>query len=306
MTDERPDLTPPVPDPLPEERKRALRAQLLAATGKNPATSRRGWLVPGLAAAAVAAIVATGVYLTNDDGSSRSTSPLRPAGGADASAETTGPVPPPPADTTVPAETAPSAYVSIGSPAVDPPRAENCADAVNELITQAAPPLAGAAPTASRAGAIGTTYLYESKAAWVVCDDFASVDGGAPTLLQWHLKRDSYAPTAKTVGISENHVGKAGQLDHQYFAGGRDFDGVRAISYAFPDGHTEDAVVGQDGLWSMNYQPTTGVLVDPHTNERRLDPIKVTVTYTAAVGGGTDTFTLAWGLGTCGQTNHGC
>ncbi|MFY9915941.1 MAG: hypothetical protein WAK18_14820 [Nocardioidaceae bacterium] len=305
MTDERRDLTPPDPEPMSDERKREIRAQLLATTGTAPQTSRRSWLVPGLAAAAVAAILATGVYLANNDGSSRSTKPLQPADGAGTSTSPAGPVAPSPADTTVTAEIAPPTYSSTGPPpAARPP--ENCADAVNELIQRAAPPLAGATETASRAGGIGTTYLYESKAAWVVCDDFASVDGGAPTLLSWHLKSDPYLPTAKTVGISENAVGKPGHLDHQYVAGGRDFDGVRAISYAFPDGHTEDAVVGQNGLWSMNYQPTTGVLVDPTTNERTLDPIKVTVSYTASAGGGTDTFTLQWGLGTCGQTNHGC
>ncbi len=305
MNDERPDLTPPEPEPMSDERKRRIRAQLLAAAGTSPQTPRRGWLMPGLAAAAVAAIVATGVYLANHHDSSRSASPLQPAGGASTSTSPAGPVPPSPADTTVTAEITPPAYASTGPPPAAPPP-ENCADAVNELIQQAAPPLAGATETASRSGGIGTTYLYESTDAWVVCDDFASVDGGAPTMLPWHLKSDPYVPTVKTIGISENAVGKPGHLDHQYVAGGRDFTGVRAIAYTFPDGHTENAVVGQNGLWSMNYQPTTGPLVDPNTNERTLDPIKVTVRYTPAGGGGTDTFTLRWGPGTCGQTNHGC
>ncbi|MFY9916493.1 MAG: hypothetical protein WAK18_17605, partial [Nocardioidaceae bacterium] len=73
MTDDRSDLTPPDPEPLSADRKREIRAQLLATTRTNRRPSRSGWLVPGLAAAAVAAILATGVYLANNDGSSRST-----------------------------------------------------------------------------------------------------------------------------------------------------------------------------------------------------------------------------------------
>ncbi len=287
MTDERPDLTPPDPGPMSDDRKHEIRAQVLAAIGASQ-PPRRGWLGPGLAAAAVAAIVATGVYITHDDGSNRSTSPLQPA------------------DTTVSAHTVPSTTIQKGPPPPAPPPAENCADAVNELIMQSAPPLAGATPTASRAGTIGTTYLYESKAAWVVCDDFASVDGGAPTLLPWHLKSDPYSPTGRTIDVSENVVGEPGHLHHQYLAGGRNFTGVRAISYTFPDGHTEQAIIGQDGLWTMNYQPTAGILVDPNVNESELDPIKGSVTYDAATGGAIDTTTLRWILRTCAQTNHGC
>jgi hypothetical protein len=35
-------------------------------------------------------------------------------------------------------------------------------------------------------------------------------------------------------------------------------------------------------------------------------PIEVTVEYTDAVGGGSETFVLRWGLDTCAQLNHGC
>jgi hypothetical protein len=203
--------------------------------------------------------------------------------------------------------TAPGKTVSEEDATADPPSSQSCADAVDEQSRYGESEIAGATVTASRPGTFGTTYLYETKTAWIVCDDFAAGDGGAPTLLDAHLKTDDYEPTQRTIGISQNIVGlDPRSWKYQYFAAGRDFDGVHAISYAFPDGHTEDAVVGQNGLWSMNYQPTSGPLANPDTNFTTLDPIRVTVSYTDAVGGGADEFTLRWGAGTCGQVNHGC
>jgi hypothetical protein len=78
---------------------------------------------------------------------------------------------------------------------------------------------------------------------------------------------------------------------------------VQAIRYEFPDGHIENAVVGESGMWSMLYLPTEGPLADPRVNETTLDPIQVTVHYT---DGHTDGFALEWGQDTCGQVNHGC
>jgi hypothetical protein len=132
-----------------------------------------------------------------------------------------------------------------------------------------------------------------------VCDEFSAVDGGFPTLLNFHRKSAGYEPDRSTLAVSTNYVESEGGLLSEYVAGGRDFDGVAAISFAFPDGHTERAIVGQNGLWSMVYLP-----------ERDLSaqgpPIEVTVEYTDAVGGGSETFVLRWGLDTCAQLNHGC
>lgn len=159
----------------------------------------------------------------------------------------------------------------------------------------------------------GTTYLYETKSAWVVCDDSTAVPGGprsergyTPTLVSSHLKSGSYQPDTSTLAISENWLSKPNSgwpASTFRFAAGRDFDGVQAISYTFPDNHTAQAVVGQNGLWSRTYLPTDGILTDQKTNTFNLDPIEVTVDYT---GRETETFTLRWGLDTCAQLNHGC
>ncbi len=325
MTDEHPDLppelTPPPDQPLSADRRQEMREHLLSAAGQGdgPGPARRpGWLIPGLAAAAVVSVIGTGVYLANANDSSTST-PLLPAGTSTSTSQPTSQAVPSPdgppdtiQDTVVLRTTAPQGTATPPTPTVQVPpirpTAQNCADAVNELIQQGEPELAGATVTAQRAGDRGTTYLYESKSAWVICDDFAGGDGGLPTLLAAHSKQKPYVPSAKTLQISDNTIGgpNTANWHYQYFAAGADFDGVQAISYTFPDGHTEDAVVGQNGMWSMNYQPTSGPLADPKTNYNNLGPIKVTVAYTQSGGSSNDTFTLPWGLGTCGQTNHGC
>lgn len=164
--------------------------------------------------------------------------------------------------------------------------------------------LPGAHVTDERNYGPGTTYLYETKAAWVVCDNLADSDGGSPTLFSVHDKSQAYQPSTETLAISQNfNIDQDEGWVSQFVAAGRDFDGVQANSYSFPDGHTEEAVVGQNGLWSMTYLPTDGVLVDPMTNFSNLGPIEVTVNYT---GGDVRNFTLQWGLHTCAQTNHGC
>ncbi len=202
-----------------------------------------------------------------------------------------------------PTEPAPST-VGPGDPGVPtgPPPATSCAQ---EIAHAAEPSLRGAVVTAERDYGPGTTYLYETKAAWVVCDDLTATDGGAPTLLSFHDKARRYEPYAVTTAVSENLITNSdgSWVYDQFVAGGRDFDGGQAITYVFPDGHVEDAVVGRNGLWSMVYLATDGVFMDPNTNETLLDPIEVRVRYTS---GDIHTFTLRWGIDTCAQLNHGC
>jgi hypothetical protein len=147
-------------------------------------------------------------------------------------------------------------------------------------------------PNAGMIASHGTTTLWKSSRSWVVCDTFASQDGGAPTLLAVHNVEAPYAPDQTSLAISENHLMTG---ESQYFAAGRAFDGVTSISYRFPDGHVVSAVVA-DGMWSMDYRPRQGPLAEGDTSG--LGPIEVTA--------GSHTFTLDWGTGTCAQVNHGC
>ncbi len=109
-------------------------------------------------------------------------------------------------------------------------------------------------------------------------------------------------PILATLAVSENTSLDQTWVD-QFVAGGEDFDGVASITYTFPDGHVERATVGQSGMWSMVYLPTSGPFAVPNLNETTLDPIQVSVDYT---DGHSDTFTLQWGVDTCAQINHGC
>lgn len=307
------DLTPPTPEPIPDERKRELREQILAAaTGSSDPKARR-WLAPGLAAAAVAAIVGGAALVVSHGGDSGTTGgehPLVPAGrggssvqvGPSSTRSRTPTPPPPPAPPLTGAETTSITAGTATSARVPPPPlvATTCDEEVAGLPERE---LDGAAWTAAMDYDLGTTWLYETKTAWVVCDDFAASDGGAPTLFAVHHTSAAYEPDPSTLAISENFQFRAGVFASQYVAAGRDFDGVQAISYHFPDGHTQAAVVGENGLWSMTYLPTDGPLNDPDTDQTTFDPIEVMVTFS---GGETRSFTLQWGLDTCAQTNHGC
>ncbi len=301
------DLDPPTPEPLSYERKLAMREELLASTGRRQRRLGHPWLVPGLAAAAVVAIVAVGAVVVQHGGDdpAGSANSLAPAGNGSVT------VPPSPSPTAgrhhSVATSAPNSGKHVihrgtyvlptqgGALPNDP--ATTCEQ---EIAGLGAPGLDGATVTADRSYGDFTTSLYETKTAWIVCDTGATVDGGAPTLFSPHQKADAYRPDLESLAISMNF-----SLDDpswaQYVAAGRDFDGVQAISYAFPDGHVENAAVGVNGLWSMTYLPTSGPLTRGNFNG--LDPVQVTVDYT---DGSHDVFSLAWASGTCAQINHGC
>ncbi len=321
---ERNDLTPPPEEPLPGESKQAIRARLLASADQPSMSPARRWLMPALAAAAVLMIVAAGAFAVSRDdnsGGPGSPQPLAPAGSDSPVPDditfsepgwTYSPEPEPdypkPHSTNYPT-------VTIDPTMTPDPGAVTATSCDDEIDSLHEPSLRGASVTAERDAGRGTTYLYETKSAWVVCDDTTAAPGGpqsemgfSPTLVSFHQKSETYQPDTGTLGISENYISDInGAIGSAYFfAAGRDFDGVQAISYKFPDGHTEDAVVGQNGLWSMNYLVTDPSTVRLYAGGRQLDPIEVTVHYSPGGGGGTDTFTLQWGLNTCAQVNHGC
>ncbi|HSV39542.1 MAG TPA: hypothetical protein VLI04_12360, partial [Nocardioidaceae bacterium] len=143
---------------------------------------------------------------------------------------------------------------------------------------------------------IGTTSLYATADAWVVCDTFASQDGGVPTLLETHPQAAPYVPDRSTLAISTNFLGQ-GQA--QYFAAGKVFDGVDVIEYTFPDGKTVRAKTSND-FWVMDYRPEDGPLASGDL--RGLKPIVVSVEGPSTGAG----WSLEWGKDTCAQRNHGC
>lgn len=332
-----PDLTPPPGRNLSDEQRARIRVQLASAAQSAPARSPERWLVPGIVAAVVTAIVGAGAYGASHDSNGKapgSQLPLQPAASSTAPV-TSAPVTTPTPWTKPPVTHAPGTASSSPTPAVPgttsvsslppanpkpsggPPVAVTPGSTLvptgqspgtscdQEIAHAAEPNLRGATVTAERDYGPGTTYLYETKTAWVVCDNLTGTDGGASTLLQLHNKSKPYKPDASTLAVSENFITKpdGSPIYDQFVAGGRDFDGVRAISYVFPDGHVEHAIVGKTGMWSMVYLADKGPFVDPKTNETNLDPIKVKVFRT---DGWVQVLHLRWGLDTCAQLNHGC
>lgn len=144
-----------------------------------------------------------------------------------------------------------------------------------------------------------TVHVYEKDARWFVCDEWAALDGGDATLFPEHpvgqpLQRDH-------LGISMNYsMDQAGV--GEYVAGGAlPDDNVETITYTFPDGHVEDAVV-EGGVWAMAYFATT----PPLDGSKRV-PMDAETTVTVGYADGTEeTFDLAYPLDYCSQTNHGC
>jgi hypothetical protein len=256
-----PDLTPPSEQPLPRAAKDRIRAQLMT---EQP---RRSRFTPYVAAAAVVAVMAAGALLADGGGEEDTVAP----GGT---TDTTGN----PDATDVPAPTITPTPTVKATPERGP-----CDEAV---------PLKDATLTAT----IGTTSLYESAGAWVVCDTFASQDGGVPTLLETHQQAAPYLPDRTTMAISMNFLG-TGQS--QYFAAGKAFDGVDVIEYTFPDGKTVRAKMA-GGFWVMDYRPGDGPLAQGDL--RGLDPVEVSVEGPSTGEG----WTLEWGVDTCAQRNHGC
>lgn len=277
------DLFPPPPvEPLDDATRARLRARVLDGLddGGSVGSSRRPrrWVVPAGAAAAVVVVVgvAAGVALKGDPQGSGA--PVDPAGSG-----------------------SPTASPSVSSDASDAPTPESgdptppVDDAACQRELRFV--LRGAEPVASTSSETGTTTFLVLRDRWTLC----STHGGRTTV---HRPRRLGAPDdQESYGVSSVY---SGPDTSTYVAGGVLPDGVTdaAITYGFPDGHTEpaDLVRGDDGRtwWSMDYTVTGGELNTGNT--LRLDPIRVDV----VAGGVEETYELEWAINTCQQANHGC
>ena len=138
----------------------------------------------------------------------------------------------------------------------------------------------------------GTTYLYADAQQWLVCDTWATVDGGPPTVTGPHPL--DQAMSKDQLLISQNYSMER-QDGAEYFAAGLRSADVAKIEYTFPTGDTVKAkMVGS--MWSMVY-----LLPDP---PKRVwsDPVHVVVTM---ADGTTQQHDLT-AMDLCAQVNHGC
>lgn len=268
------DLTPPPDRPLDDAARARIRSQLIESTATRPARQRSAWLAPTVAAAAVVAIVGGGTWMLNRDGNTAA--PLTPAGSGTSTVVTS----PSPGPTDAHTESSPA-------PSTD----ALCQDAVNESLP-------GADTYRAQGGSRSDTYVWSLGDRWIVCDTFATLDGGVPTVFPVH--EGTPVPTKDELLISMNFVELEGELQSQYVAAGIADPSVTKIAYAFPDGEVYEVVPDSQGVWFMDYQPSSG----PLAGGGRLPSEPITVTVTA--GGESSTYTLEWGQDTCAQVNHGC
>jgi hypothetical protein len=259
------DETPPE-GRLTDEQRARLRATVMA--GADGRRTSRPWLVPIAAAAAVGVLVAGAAIVGLANGGDGGGTPVAGQESSSSTVEDTPTVTP------------------TATPSSDPPPLKSVCD--DEVLTFL--------PGAKRADEVdyptGSTLLYATAKQWVVCDDWATSDGGPPTVFATHafspeLGKDLFL-------ISQNYSMKS--VDGaQFVAGGARIPGVASISYAFPDGHVQEATM-TDAMWQMVY-----LLADP---PKRVwtDPVVATVTMD---DGSTQKYDLT-AMDLCAQVNHGC
>ena len=290
------DQTPPPDQPLGDQARARIRAELLAATQASPTPTRR-WAVPLAAAASVALVAGATAWATGlVGGDDTSGDGIGPAGNASVSptalpstSEPTEPGPDTPTsnDGNVPRESpSESPAPSTGSGGTCLTGLENVLPGAEQVV--AFPEDDG-----------GTTSYWVKGTRFVLCNERT----GRTTVhkpLPLEADLDDVA-TFRVSSVLEPIGGSAFQAVR--VAGGLVPDGALAfdVDYKFPDGHTERATTVADDQgrtwWRMVYAYDDGV-----GNEMRKPPIEVSVTLSGSGFG----FPLEWGVDTCAQANHGC
>lgn len=267
--DTEPDNNVPPERPLTDQARAVRKADLLRQVS-GEGRSRRGWVVPALAAASVIAAVAVGgaVLAVGDD--------PEPETGVPAGSGTAQP------------STAPEIATDVTSAPVAPSTVPGKGEGCGDLRI----PLPGASELASIPIGETTVHLFGNDSRWIVCDDWASHDGGVATLLHPH---PFGTPIAKAqLGISMNFSMDDSTIG-EYVAGGALPEGVESITYRFADGHVQEAVLDGD-MWAMAYfaeVPDGAEVIDGATVDVVTDGVPAR-------------FTLRMPEDFCTQSNHGC
>ncbi|WP_243060202.1 hypothetical protein [Nocardioides sp. SR21] len=261
------DLNPPPDEPLPDQSRARMRAELLE-TAQAPSRSRR-WLVPAGVAAAVVLVAALTAWAVQLGPGEESGGPAV----APTSAPTPEPTPEPEPTATGPEDPDdPGDHWAGHGP---------CAQELRH-------PLPGAELAAS---------FDEHTSFWVKGDRFALCDQRDRTTVQGPRSLEP-AEQVDTYAVSSVYTA-SGEVTR--VAGGVVPDGAMAfdVAYTFPDGQTVRAETTEGGghtWWRVVHTYETA------GNEMKQPPIEVTVSYS----GVQEHYALDWGPHTCAQVNHGC
>ena len=292
------DPTPPPDEPLGDQARARIRAELLAATQTPPTRSRRR-VVPAAAAASVALVAGLTAWATGVVGGESGTGDrISPATGTSATpTPSTGPATPstgPGTPSPSPTEGAPE------TPAVPQPSAP----APSEAGSGACPvELEHVLKGAERVATFpkddgGTTSFWVKGDRFSVCDERAGV-----STVHKPLPLEPDLDDTATFRVSTLYPPSRDGYRTIRVAGGLVPEGALAfdVAYTFPDGHTENATKVTDAQgrtwWRMVYEH-----LDDGGNEMQKPPIEVTL----SLSGVRTHFTLEWGTDTCAQANHGC
>jgi hypothetical protein len=104
----------------------------------------------------------------------------------------------------------------------------------------------------------------------------------------------------ETFAVANNYTGNVipGDNSDMVWGGGALPNGVTSITYAFPNGDQEQAVI-KDGFWVMQY-----FSVEPFAEIG--EPVTGSIKVKLDGSGGERELTLRWGDHTCNQVSHGC
>lgn len=265
------DLTPPPDEPLPDQSRARIRAELIEVAQAPPRLRR--WLVPAGVAAAVVLVVALAGWAVRLGSDDESGSPaVAPTSAPPSATLLESPTPPDPTATGPEDRDDPGDHWAGHGP---------CAQELRN-------PFPGAELAAS---------FDEHTSFWVKGDRFALCDLRDRTTVQGPRPLEP-AEGVDTYAVSSIYTA-SGEVTR--VAGGVVPDGAMAfdVEYTFPDGETVRAETTEGGghtWWRVVHT------YESAGNEMKQPPIEVTVSYS----GVQEHYVLDWAQGTCAQVNHGC
>ena len=269
MTD---DLTPPPDEPLAEQSRARIRADLLASAQARSGSGPRPWLVPVVAAAAVLTVVGLGAWAVRagDDGG--------PTVAPSSTGSTAGSV----ASDPVPSE--PSGKATL--------QQSSCYDPVTRVL-----------PGAQQAVEFPADDVAGDTSIWVAGTTFALCDVRAGRTIVHKPISMTRPDGVEPFQVSSTYPRTPDGFRTVQVAGGVVPEGLMAfdVRYTFPDGHTEVAATTQDDhgrtWWRMVY-----AYDDPAESQLDRTPIQVVVSYS----GVQKSYELEQGEETCAQVNTDC